>query len=66
MFILEEEDESNLKFITCYGLSSKFILNFGKMGRKIPGRKHRGVKDPEKQAAVRLNRYFHKTVLVFF
>ncbi|KAJ8923303.1 hypothetical protein NQ315_001861 [Exocentrus adspersus] len=24
------------------------------MGRKIPGRKHRGVRDPEKQAAVRL------------
>ncbi|KAJ8965150.1 hypothetical protein NQ314_004375 [Rhamnusium bicolor] len=25
------------------------------MGRKIPGRKHRGVRDPEKQAAVRFN-----------
>lgn len=27
------------------------------MGRKIPGRKHRGVRDPEKQAAIRYNRY---------
>ncbi|CAG9824618.1 unnamed protein product [Phaedon cochleariae] len=25
------------------------------MGRKIPGRKHRGIRDPEKQAAVRFN-----------
>jgi hypothetical protein len=26
------------------------------MGRKIPGRKHRGVRDPEKQQAERLRR----------
>lgn len=27
------------------------------MGRKIPGKKHRGVKDPEKQRRNRFQRY---------
>lgn len=26
------------------------------MGRKIPGKKHRGVKDPEKQRELRISR----------
>jgi hypothetical protein len=35
-----------------------FIVESVEMGRKIPGRKHRGVRDPEKQQAERLRRYF--------
>lgn len=34
------------------------------MGRKIPGKKHRGVKDPEKQQLIRLKRYFFTTILI--
>lgn len=35
------------------------------MGRKIPGRKHRGIRDPEKQAEVRYNRYYKLFVGLF-